>query len=73
MTPKLKAALDEFERALQQHDWYYDYSDDSRVWRRGNNQRIELDSMLKLLHEMGAGREADQLWGKHSPYKEIKE
>ena len=28
----------EFGTKLRQHDWYYAYSDDHRVWTRGRNQ-----------------------------------
>jgi len=34
----------EFGQKLRQHDWYYGYSDDHRVWTRGRNQ-------MKLLRE----------------------
>ena len=27
---------------LNQHDWYFDYSDDGNVWRRGNERRAQL-------------------------------
>ena len=27
-----------FEKALKGHDWYYQYSDDQSVWRRGRDQ-----------------------------------
>jgi hypothetical protein len=32
----------EYFQKLQQHDWFYDYSDDHRVWQRGVNSRDEL-------------------------------
>lgn len=30
--------LVEFIELLQRHDWYYQYSDDHRVWQRGQSQ-----------------------------------
>ena len=31
-----------FAKALRSHDWYYGYSDDGNVWRRGYNQSMNL-------------------------------
>ena len=31
-------ALNEFYNMLSSHDWYYQYSDDHRVWRNGQDQ-----------------------------------
>lgn len=38
-----------FERAIRFHDWYYDYSDDYGVWRRGRARHQALDSQRKQL------------------------
>ena len=35
-----------FERALRNHDWYHSYSDDFRVWQRGE----ESLARVKLMH-----------------------
>ena len=32
----------EFGKKLKQHDWYYGYSDDHRVWTRGRNAAAAL-------------------------------
>tara|TARA_B100000674_G_C37680392_1_gene841253 strand:+ start:453 stop:803 length:351 start_codon:yes stop_codon:yes gene_type:complete len=37
----------EFGTKLRQHDWYYGYSDDHRVWTRGRNQM----QVLRTAHE----------------------
>ena len=34
---------------LTRHDWYYEYSDDHRVWRRGHLRQRELLDELKRL------------------------
>jgi len=36
-------AIGEFYSELSRHDWFYDYSDDYRVWTRGNDVRNELN------------------------------
>lgn len=33
---------EEFGKALKQHDWYYNYSDDHRVWKRGQTAQGRL-------------------------------
>ena len=37
----------EFGSKLKTHDWYYAYSDDHRVWRRGN----EASGRLRVARE----------------------
>ena len=34
--------IEQFFKEASQHDWFYDYSDDHRVWREGsdNQQRL---------------------------------
>lgn len=35
-------SLSDYFRRLEQADWYYDFSDDHRVWSRGSVQMAEL-------------------------------
>jgi uncharacterized protein YggL (DUF469 family) len=30
-------SLEDFNTVLARHDWYYQFSDDARVWRSGQN------------------------------------
>lgn len=39
--------LDEYKEALQSMDWYYDYSDDHRVWSAGYSRRLVLEGIAK--------------------------
>lgn len=47
----------EFWDKLNQHDWFYEYSDDTRVWRKGSEREGWLrtiaskDPVLKALYE----------------------
>lgn len=48
-----------YRQALAGHDWYYNYSDDYSVWRRGsdhaekiNRMREELDPDFKIWDEI---------------------
>jgi len=59
--------LAQFEAALAEHDWYFDYSDDYSVWQRGIRQHDELLRQRDALRGMGLGAAADALWRKHSP------
>lgn len=46
---------------LRRHDWSYDFSDDSAVWARGQQQLAEIRTGMQLL-----GRErARQVWDLH--------
>lgn len=37
--------LGEYYDELEKHDWFYDYSDDHSVWRRGQAARNKLSSI----------------------------
>lgn len=47
--------------ALQSHDWTYEYSDDHRVWTKGNAERATLVSMRRQLDPDWT------LWNQHAP------
>ena len=34
---------DDYRKQLQFPDWFYDYSDDLRMWQRGSEQRRQID------------------------------
>ena len=38
------AMIAEFWKFCESHDWYYSFSDDNRVWRRGTEQRKWLET-----------------------------
>jgi hypothetical protein len=55
MTPQ---DFDKFNQDLNNHDWFYDYSDDGNVWRRGSEVRehlmrtAESDPVLQSLYDL---------------------
>jgi len=57
MTPE----EENYIKLLKSHDWYYDYSDDHSVWRRGSEAYGRLRSMQKNLDPTGA------IWNEHAP------
>ena len=48
--------ISEYFRELQRHDWYYEYSDDHSVWKRGSDERTRLTQKKEYVggvyHEM---------------------
>jgi len=57
----------EYEQRLKKHDWYYEYSDDFRVWEAGSRSYDELERMRKKLMKIDSKR-ATELWDKYSPF-----
>lgn len=53
--------------ALKKHDWWYQMSDDHRKWVGGRRSEKELSNMVQKAHEMGVGKQAEQLWKKFAP------
>ena len=39
--------LEEYKTELQSMDWYYDFSDDHRVWRAGHARKRFLERVAK--------------------------
>lgn len=46
--------LKKLKTLLKRHDWYFDYSDDGRVWREGKRQKDEIDALVKQCGDEGA-------------------
>ncbi len=40
--------LNEYDKLLRGHDWYYNYSDDGRVWRAGESVQSQIVSLSKM-------------------------
>ena len=38
---------EEYFKKLQYHDWFYEYSDDHSVWKKGLDARGELQNLAK--------------------------
>jgi len=57
MTPE----HENYIKHLKSHDWYYDYSDDHSVWKRGVAARDRLRAMQKDLDPTG------EIWNEHAP------
>lgn len=45
--------LDEYIQALKKHDWYFEWSDDHRMWQAGNAQLKALREAQRQLDPLG--------------------
>lgn len=59
--------VEEFEKLCLDHDWYYEYSDDHRVWTQGKNQRTAIWEAYSDLIGKGLKAEADEIMDRYSP------
>ena len=50
-------------KLLKEHDWWFEMSDDHRVWLRGNRELSEINSCMRKINE----DEAIVLWNKYCP------
>lgn len=53
--------VEEYERKLAHHDWYFDYSDDGDAWRRGR------DSLSSLRFAQPKFDPDFEIWNKYAP------
>ena len=60
--------LDELENLLSNHDWFYMYSDDHRVWRKGTDQAGEIRRQIDICCGLGLSEEANQLYEHYQKY-----
>jgi hypothetical protein len=51
------------EHELEQHDWFYQYSDDGSVWQQGVRHGALIMSLMKQVDES----KAVELWNKYAP------
>lgn len=63
MTTEQKT-LSEFYNLCLRHDWFYSFSDDQSMWRRGQNQRDEINRVRKQ------GEEFEALFQEFVSYRE---
>ena len=37
--------VEEYSKVLEDHDWYFSYSDDHRAWKRGDDQSTFINKL----------------------------
>ena len=60
--------LTTLETLLKQHDWYYQYSDDHRMWKRGKAEAEEIRRQRDICCGAGFDNVAKELYNKYCPY-----
>jgi len=57
------------EKLLRSHDWYFDYSDDYSVWKKGMAERSSINTEQKRLIDSGLAtvEEVQELTQKYAP------
>ncbi len=59
--------LSTLEKLLKTHDWYYQYSDDHRYWKKGNEESNEIRRQMNICCGLGLDSIANELYNKHKP------
>jgi len=57
----------QYEKALTQHDWYYEMSDDNRWYERGLREKKNISNLIKQLADAGEIKKAEEIWKKIAP------
>jgi 6-phosphogluconate dehydrogenase (decarboxylating) len=63
MNTETLPTLNQFWKILRSHDWTYQYSDDSRVWRQGSIESSNIHDIVKQ-----GGEEYNKLYEEYSKY-----
>jgi len=50
------------------HDWWFSMSDDHSAWKRGNEQRKDINQLVEILTRVyGLGERAKEIYYQHAP------
>lgn len=60
-------ALEMFEKLCKEHDWYYAYSDDHNVWKRGVVAEDRLKARYAALRKTDIGASVEAIWNQYNP------
>ena len=63
--------LKTLEKLLQNHDWFYQYSEDFSVYERGLKAQETINIAIEVLEDAGLGDKANDLYEKYLP-KQLK-
>lgn len=65
----LQDPLEQLDKLMRQHDWYYNMSDDHRVWVAGRAQWERIESYKELVGEQAW----QSKWQEHCPWAQREE
>ena len=68
MINETKELLEEYENLCKNRDWYYHYSDDQRVWRRGCAVDARCKYIVNYLDQLGLSDKTKEISKKYSPF-----
>jgi hypothetical protein len=68
---KIMSKLKTLEELLQNHDWFYQYSDDYSVYERGQNAWKTISKVMEALDDAGLSDQSNALYEKYLP-KQLK-
>ena len=68
---KMMNLLDEFESALESHDWSYMMSDDKRAYEKGSAEEKELEVIGAQLYNSEYNKEAEELYNTYNIFKNV--
>ena len=60
-------ALEMFEKMCKEHDWYYEYSDDHRVWQKGRDAYSKLVSKYAMMDKQYPAA-TQAIWETYNPF-----
>ena len=63
----MKTKLQTLETLLQDHDWFYQRSDDHSVYEQGKFEWFMITNVMKSLDEAGFSKQSDELYEKYLP------
>jgi len=66
---RVESPLEKFDRLTADFDWWYEYSDDYRVWSAGDRRFQEIRALKEQLSGTSDGANAEELWQERCPYE----
>ena len=64
--PELQTLKEQLQLAMAGHDWYYDRSDDHRVWSAGNAHYRKISNLFADLDKLDP-QFAKEAWNEKAP------
>jgi len=61
--------LESLVTACKTHDWYYNYSDDNRVWSQGQDELNKIKGLLKQAKAENLTKDAIEIYDTYSPWQ----
>ena len=62
---KLDAQIERLRQLMQRHDWFYQYSDEYRIWQAGNKSDGNIRSLASQLRKRGHDKEVSDLYAQY--------